>query len=108
MKPILPTLKEKKRYVVFEIISNENFDDATTKKFIYDECLKFLGELGISRAELMFVEDQFKNNKGILKVNNKYVDEIKLSLSLIKSINGKKVIVNVIGVKFIEKMEDKK
>ena len=90
MKPILPTLKEKKRYVVFEIISNETFDGTAIKKFIYDECLKFLGELGISRAGLMSVEDQFKDNKGILRVNNKYVDEIKLALSLIKSINNKK------------------
>ncbi len=116
MKPMLPTLKEKKRYIVFEIISDEKIDITLVKKTISEDCLKFLGELGVSRSGLMIISDQFKDNIGVVKANNKYVDEVKTALSLIKKVDNKKVIVNTIGVsgtlkkakiKFIEKMEAK-
>ena len=116
MKPILPTLKEKKRYLVFEIISEDKISKDVAQKTIMSECLKFLGELGISRSGLMIVNDQWSKNKGIIKTNNKYLDEVKLALSLIKKMDNKKIIVNIVGVsgilkkaknKFIEKMEEK-
>lgn len=93
MKPLLPTLKEKKRYVVFEVIT-EKLDKAKTEKQIDESCLKFMGENGYSKAGIMILKECWKKNKGIVKVNTKYVDELKMSIGLIKG----KSIVNAIGV----------
>lgn len=102
MKPLLPSLREKKRYVVFEIIGNK-IDKKKAEKEINSNLLKFLGELGVSRANIKIIGDSWKNNKGIIRVKVKYLDELKMSLGLIKKLDNKKVIVNVIGVSGILK-----
>ena len=93
MKPLLPTLKEKKRYLVFEVFG-EQIDKAKTEKLIEDTCLKFLGENGYSKAGIMILRDSWNKNRGVIKVNTKYVDELKVSMGLIKG----KTIVNTIGL----------
>lgn len=93
MKPLLPSMREKKRYVVFETITDK-FDSKKTEKLIMDNNLRFMGEFGISKSGLMFLSDSWNKNKGIIKINPKYVDELKMALGLIKG----DIIVNVLGV----------
>jgi len=93
MKPLLPTLKEKKRYIVFEVIA-ENFDKEPLERVMEEQFLRFMGENGYSKAGIMILNDCWKKNKGILKVGTKYLDEAKMSLGLMKG----KMIVNVVGV----------
>jgi len=96
MKQILPSLKEKNRYIVYSVNSfNIDKDDKDgkdskelsftgVKKIIQDNVLRFLGELEMAKANI-YVMDDFKYKKGIIKVNNKYVDKVRSSLILIKS-----------------------
>jgi ribonuclease P/MRP protein subunit POP5 len=107
MKRILPSLREKKRYIVFEILGNK-INEKIAQKEINNSLLKFLGELTISRAQTKLITDSWKNNKGIIKVNIKYLNDTKLALGLIKQIDNKKVIVNVIGVSGILKKAKQK
>ena len=67
------------------------------KSAINNQCLKFLGELNFGKAGLIHLDD-FKDGKGIIKINSKYLNEVKMSLALVENINGKKVIVDAIGV----------
>ena len=101
MKPILPTLKEKKRYIVYEVVSDAKVSEKALEKEIMDNVSKFLGELGIAKSGFMLVET--KENKGIVKTNVKYQDEVKMALSLIKNIGKEKAVINVIGVSGILK-----
>ncbi len=96
MKPILPTLKEKKRYIAFEIITDSELDNRVAKREITEKCLSFLGYLDAASAGIIMVD--FNKVRGILKVNNKYVEKVKMAFSLIKEINGHKVIINCIKV----------
>lgn len=70
--------------------------------------LRFLGELGMARAGIMHIDNLYKENKGILRVNHKYVNELKISLALIKNINNEKVIVNTIYTTGIIKKAQKR
>ena len=97
IKPILPSLREKKRYIVFEVVANKKFNFNTVAEKIQEQNLKFLGELGCAKAGA-FILDTYKNNKGIIRVNNKYVDEVKSALTLIEDIDNQKVIVKTIYV----------
>ena len=90
MKVILPTLKEKNMYAVFEVKEKKKFDIVKSK--INDSILKFLGELESAKANVLILDD-FKNNRGILKVNAKYVDKIKVALMLIKD-----PVIEIVGV----------
>jgi RNase P/RNase MRP subunit POP5 len=109
MKPLLPSLREKKRYVVFDI-KTDDFDKKKIENIIAETALKFMGEFGISKAGFMILSDSWNGKKGIIKINSKYVDEIKMVLGLIKG----NIIVNTVGVsgtlkrskqKFMEKEE---
>jgi len=91
IKPILPSLREKKRYIVYEIVSENKMRLNDVKNSINKGVLAFLGELGYSKTGLIIM-DMFKNNKGILKANNKEIDNIKTSLALIDNIDNNKVI----------------
>tara|TARA_Y100000310_G_scaffold345665_1_gene467967 strand:- start:22569 stop:22907 length:339 start_codon:yes stop_codon:yes gene_type:complete len=92
IKPILPSLREKKRYIVYEMISDKKFKFKEAKETMDRVILKFLGELGYSKAGIIHL-DNFKNNKGIIRVNHKEVDNVKTSLMLIEKINNHKVLV---------------
>ncbi|MBU2639493.1 MAG: ribonuclease P protein component 2 [Nanoarchaeota archaeon] len=101
MKTILPSLKEKKRYLAFEIVSGDKFNKTEIKNAITEEALKFMGTLNYGKAGIMLTNLQ--ENSGILKVNNKFLNELKSSLILIKDINSKRVIFKTKGVSGILK-----
>ena len=102
MKPLLPSLREKKRYIVFEVVGNK-INKKKSEDETYKNILKFLGEFGVSKASIRIIDDSWKDNKGVIRVNVKYVDELKMALGLIDKLDNRKVIVNVIGVSGILK-----
>ncbi len=75
IKPILPSLKEKKRYILYEGKLSRN----AIKQGIKD----FIGEYGMAKAGIMFIKS--KNNKGIVKTNVKWLEQVKTALSLMKT-----------------------
>ena len=91
---LLPALKQKKRYVVFEIVSDAKFSVTEIKKEVDAALLLFLGQLGLSKAVPMFIKAE--NNKFIMKVNHKWVDELKAGLIFIKKIKNKPILVKSI------------
>ncbi|MBU0757506.1 MAG: ribonuclease P protein component 2 [Nanoarchaeota archaeon] len=109
-KPLLPTLKEKKRYVVFEVISKSDFDKEKLFSAIQDSLLRLIGTLGAGQAGLSIIKKRYDEGKkrGIAKVNNLFVDKFRMAMALIKEIDGKKVIVRTVGVSGILKQAQKK
>ncbi len=95
-KPLMPSLREKKRYVAFEIISKGKIGFTEAKKAIIESCLRFMGELGFARAGIQVLSDTYKDNKGIIRTTIKETDKVKTSLALIKQIDGNDVIVRSI------------
>jgi ribonuclease P/MRP protein subunit POP5 len=101
IKPVLPSLREKKRYLVFEIISDkkiENIGDISDS--ITKSCHNFLGEIGMAKAGLLILDDKYdkESQKGIIRVSNKMVDNLRAALCFVKEIDNQKVIVRSIGV----------
>lgn len=97
MKPLLPSLKEKKRYVVFEIISEEKISSVPEKE-IKEAFMQLFGEIGLGNAGLIFLRNKYSGTKGIIKVNNKCVDQLKASFCMVKNIGKNKVIIKSVGV----------
>ena len=97
LKALLPSLREKKRYVGFVVESKESLDLKQVKESIETSMKELVGSLGMANAGLLFLKD-WKDNKGIVRVSTKNVDHLKASLALIKEINGKKIIIKSLGV----------
>ena len=97
LKALLPSLREKKRYVGFVVESKESLDLKQVKESIETSMKELVGSLGMANAGLLFLKD-WKDNKGIVRVSTKNVEHLKASLALSKEINGKKIIIKSLGV----------
>jgi len=101
IKPLKPSLRERKRYILYKIIGVDYID----KEFLYKMIKNFLGELEIAKAGVMILNNN--SNKGIIRVNHKYVDEVKMALALINNYNEKEIKVESIKVSgVIKKMKE--
>lgn len=97
----MPSFKEKKRYLAFEIVSEGEIDDfPAVSRQIKENSLNFLGEMEMAKAGMMIINDvwQRERQRGILRVNNRYVNHAKASLAFVTSIAGKDVLVRSLGV----------
>lgn len=94
IKPLLPSLRQKKRYLAFEIIAEKKLEVYQIKIELFNKIKEFLGEFILSKANLDLVET--KGNKAILRVNNKYADILRASLILVKNINKEAVLIRTL------------
>lgn len=75
IKPLLPSLKEKKRYILYE-------GNATTNN-ITRAIKDFIGDYGMAKAGTMFIKS--KKSRGIIKTNVEWLEQVKTALSLMKT-----------------------
>ena len=111
IKPVLPSLREKKRYLVFEIISKNNIKSfSDVSNLIWQSSLSFLGEIETAKAGIWVLPDKWnpKKQRGMIKINNKYVDNLKTALTLVKSFKKQQVIIKSVGVSGMINKADKK
>jgi len=101
-KPLLPTLRTKKRYVVYETLSDDSFIHGEIYNAVNNAYKECYGLFGIGESGIMDTRIS-KNNRGIIKINHKYVDNLKISMNYVKDINKKKVKIHAINVSGILK-----
>jgi ribonuclease P/MRP protein subunit POP5 len=87
MKPYPPTLKEKKRYVLFEVVSDRKFGKEDVKKAVSSVLHENLGNMGLADAEFAFIDFDEVTQKGILRCKNKRLGEIRAALAILSEIN---------------------
>ena len=93
---ISPSLKPKKRYVVFEILCEKKFSTSEIQKAVDSALIQFLGEFGVAKATPLFIKEKCKDNKFMLKVAHTEVDLCKSAVILIKKIKNNSVIIQSI------------
>jgi ribonuclease P/MRP protein subunit POP5 len=101
--PLLPSLKEKKRYVAFEVVSKEKFNFNHVKKTVDEALFKYIGLLGTSKAGMQLLPEKYQNNRGLIRINHKFTNHIKAAFTLIDKINNKKAVVRSLGTSGILK-----
>ncbi len=77
MKPLKPSMKEKKRYL---LIKGEK-DIKKTKEIVYKAVLDFIGVLGAAKAGINWVKIQgLEKNLGVLSINRESLNQVRASL----------------------------
>ena len=74
MKPLKPSMRENKRYL---LVKGEN-----PKENIEKAILEFVGVLGLSKCGLNFIKSD--KNSAIISVNREAVDSVRASLAVYK------------------------
>jgi ribonuclease P/MRP protein subunit POP5 len=99
-KPLPPSLRGRRRYLAYQVISEEKvlFQDLTNT--IWHSILNFLGEYGASEADLWIAKDIYddKRQVGLLRCSHINVEEIRAALALIQRIGDTRVVVKVLGI----------
>jgi len=99
-KPLPSSLRPTRRYIAYQVLSEEKiiYNDLATA--IWHSILNFLGEFGASEAEIWLVRNLYDEKKqaGIIRCSHKYLERIRASLSLIDRIGDARVVIKVLGV----------
>lgn len=94
MKILPPTLRERKRYIVFEVISKKKISFNELKKAINNEFKKLFGEWGFAVSRIKILK--WDGKKGIMCAAHNSTPYLKYSLTKTNKINKKKVIFKTI------------
>lgn len=94
IKPLRPTLRERKRYLVYEVLGD--FSQSDVKKAIEENLFDYLGVKGMASVGLMFLDSDRK--RGIIRISAKSLNDVKAGLLFLKKIGEKDASVKVLLV----------
>jgi ribonuclease P/MRP protein subunit POP5 len=96
-KPLLPTLRTKKRYVAYEIITDHAIEHSKVWDAIKNSFKECFGIFALSQAGLMTTRIS-NTNRGIVKVNSKFLEHLKVAFAMLTEIENSRVILHTVGV----------
>lgn len=99
LKTLLPTLREKKRYMLIKIYSEEKLKYEEIEREFWNSILKTYGKLTFLLS-FKILKDTFDENKGtlIVKCNHLSKHFVFFAIGNINEINGKKCIIKLLNV----------
>ncbi|MFH1391641.1 MAG: Rpp14/Pop5 family protein [Candidatus Diapherotrites archaeon] len=98
LKPIPPTLRGKKRYVKFELISDQTLKEENVKKAIWSIFRGVFGEKGIAEQKLWVVKWNSVKNQGILRCSHTEEENVKTGLLFLKNVDKQETIPLILKV----------
>ena len=100
LNPLPSTLRERHRYLVFEILSQKDFDLSVVVNAVWNAVLQLIGELGTSRSSLWIANNLYdkKKRRGVIRCNHTSVEEVRAAISSIRQIQNEPVIIRILGV----------
>ena len=95
MKRLLPSLRAKKRYLAFELISEEPASRSDLVKEVTSSASSLLGDVTASQCEIKVLG--FEDWKGIIQCSHTRVKETRASLATLTRISGKRATLHILG-----------
>jgi RNase P/RNase MRP subunit POP5 len=98
MMPLYPTQLEKRRYVVFEMLAEQNCDGSkisimSAAKAINDTLLYYCGKVQYAKTQLQYLPQLSTATAEVFRVNNGYEQYLRASFCMIDEIEKTKVII---------------
>lgn len=88
LKPLKPALREKKRYLVYEIQTKEDVDMFKAQHEIIKEIHTLLGIFDAAKAGILPVKFDKETKRGILRLNNTAVEHVRSCFVIISKIQN--------------------
>jgi len=100
---MLPSLKEKKRYLAFEVISEKPVGYSDVHSAFRRAMSDYLGQKGCAAAGAIMLKERFNSSKGIIRVNHNYLNDLKASLCMARTVGNQKAMFKSLGASGILK-----
>ncbi len=99
-KTLPSSLRDKKRYVVFRVVSDASPDPDALAEMIYETAMELFGEVGMAKGNLWVMKRMYDAEKkiGMVRCSPGFVEECRLILSSVTQIDEVRCILNVLGV----------
>ncbi len=96
----MPSMREKRRYIVFRLHSKEPVTFADAKNAITNSVINWLGDNEMARARIWVIKNLWnqKEQIGFVRCSHRFVDKIKVALGLVHQIGDQKVIIQSMKV----------
>jgi len=94
VKGLPPALRKKKRYIAFEVISENFIDGDKLFDVIKKTMISLFGELKFLGLELK----HFDGKRGILMCYRESLKDVKFGLNLVDSVDDDKIAIRILGV----------
>lgn len=99
---IPPSLRDGRRYLVFEWISERQIDKWTLLSEIRDSIFSLYGDVGASECNTRLIEhtnaEDTERGRGILRCAHDKVEDVRAALASIRSANEARLSIRVIGI----------
>ncbi len=86
---MIPSLRERKRYLAYEVISDNHIANEAASKAVMNSIKDFIGYHGMAKAGIIQVMP------GIVRVSHTSVDLVKTALALVPGIDGKNAMIRI-------------
>jgi ribonuclease P/MRP protein subunit POP5 len=99
-KPLPSSLRGRRRYIAYQVISESKFIFQDLSNSIWHSLLNLLGELGASKSDIWVARDIYDEIKqiGIIRCSHDNVEQVRTALSLIERIGDVRIVVKVLGI----------
>ncbi|MBI4145803.1 hypothetical protein HY489_00525 [Candidatus Woesearchaeota archaeon] len=111
LKPLLPSLKEKKRYLAFEIVSESKIKEfSEVSRAIWNSSLSFYGTKGVATMGIQLLPEKYQatRQRGLIRVSHKSLDAMRACLALVTQVENQPAIIRSIGASGIIAKAEKK
>lgn len=100
LKTLMPTLREKDRYVAFQVISESSIIYSDLEAAIWNSMMDFFGEYGTAKSSMWIVKNLYDNQNqvGVVRCNNMSVQEVITGLGLISRLGDIRVTIKILSV----------
>jgi len=100
LKILLPTLREKDRYISFQVISEEPIEYSDLESGILNTFLEFYGEYGFSKLSFWIIKNLYEPEKqiGVIRCNNKSVQQTIAGLGLVSRLGETRITMKIFKV----------
>ncbi len=100
LKVLIPTLRERKRYVCIRIFCEKDFEYKDFEYCLYETMKKIFGNFTLAYLSFRIKKETFDKNKKvvILKCNHISLPFLIASLGFLKEIKNQKIIIKILKV----------
>lgn len=100
LKILLSTLREKDRYISFQVISEEPIEYSDLESGILNTFLDFYGEFGFSKLSFWLIKNLYEPERqiGVIRCNNKSVQQTVAGLGLISRLGETRITIKIFKI----------
>ncbi len=99
-KILPPTLRERERYLVFEVISESPIDYKDLSRAMWFSIISFIGESGAGESQARLIKNLYnpKKQQGVIRCRHDMTEKVRASVALVRKIGSINAIIRVLGI----------